>query len=383
MDNFSRFLSKATPIPRLHQAVNNVNLAEVIKFTRKLDQDDNHWIGARDLCPTLLEAAVYHSTFLNPKQLFSVQLRTYFRLIEPKIQVYFRNPPLKYFLITVVTDWSDIHQAIPLLADVYKHPAAFLFDVFKLPSALLNKDKVDGFYMQALFTFPKLPPAIIPLLRDLFNDPGGRFFVDEDIYTDVALYIVTKNDYSYPRLFGEVLPTFLRTLFSKSSIRADLVRAAKSTTFKIVKVTELDSNQQPAIVLELHEILNTYISRAKSEAGIQEDTGLSLVEVGVSCTPQGDKQSDDAPLSHISPSPRTALSDNPLVTSPSTSGMQLKKATASTHGGIKSRETTRSSKDLSRGATENRRSPGGVNASAETGTPNSKKLGAPKVVSKP
>ncbi|KDR84223.1 hypothetical protein GALMADRAFT_702712 [Galerina marginata CBS 339.88] len=181
-DNISLFFSKATPTLELQQAIENFDFAKVIESSK---EHYPPWQGIRELCPLLLDAVVNHSAFPNPEQLFNAQFITYQQLVRPAVQLYFQNVDLKYFLISSVTLWTVTRRDYQ--QDLLNH-------VFDLSSQVISADNKIGLNIIEMNSNGRATgiPPIITFLQKLFDDRNGPFFIDEDQYADMTLYILNR-----------------------------------------------------------------------------------------------------------------------------------------------------------------------------------------------
>jgi hypothetical protein len=61
-----------------------------------------------------------------------------------------------------------------------------LRDIFGLSPEMVDNDRNSGFK----FLFGSLDPYWRPAMNDLFEDPQGEYFIDDNQYADIALYMV-------------------------------------------------------------------------------------------------------------------------------------------------------------------------------------------------
>ncbi|KDR79890.1 hypothetical protein GALMADRAFT_136473 [Galerina marginata CBS 339.88] len=338
MANILSFFSKASPTVGLRQAVNDFDFAEV----------GLHYLGVRNICPALLEAAIHHSKFTNPQELFSVQLLAYRQIIEPRIHLYFQNVHLKYLLITTVATGKAINGEI--------------INVFGFPSELRKTDSVYGLCIlhHNLDNSPGIPPIIL-YLRRLFNDPTGGFFIDKNQYADATLYLLESVRQNPGSLAKVVQCGILGPLFSRSAVRTDLLQSA---TLTLAQLTSTHLSFFPSL-RSFRGVLNTYISSSKSDrhGGVGGNSKLPFGKV-------------ESPLQGLPTQRAPRTTDRPNSSANGTQFIKTPIPAASSR--LLGRDTT-SSKDQRRGI--------GYHPTTGVGSKNANtdapKLVAPKAVYKP
>jgi len=94
--------------------------------------------------------------------------------IRKQIQLYFEDAPTRFALVAAVA--SD-HKFEDL---------DLLVDIFDLSLEMVDDDRNSGFKLLS----KSLDPYWCPAMNDLFEDPQGEFFIDDNQYADIALHMV-------------------------------------------------------------------------------------------------------------------------------------------------------------------------------------------------
>ena len=94
--------------------------------------------------------------------------------IRKKIQLYFGDAPARFALVAAVA-WD--HQDVGLGA---------LRDIFDLSLEMVDYDRNNGFNLLSR----SLDPCWCPAMNDLLEDPQGEFFINDNQYANIALYMM-------------------------------------------------------------------------------------------------------------------------------------------------------------------------------------------------
>jgi hypothetical protein len=94
--------------------------------------------------------------------------------IGKKIQLYFGDVPARFALVAAVASDHNVNDLSPLR------------DIFDLSLEMVDYDRNSGFKL--LFDF--LDPYWCPAMNELFEDPQGEFFIDDNQYADIALHMM-------------------------------------------------------------------------------------------------------------------------------------------------------------------------------------------------
>jgi len=96
--------------------------------------------------------------------------------IRKKLQLYFGDVPARFALFVAIT--SD-HKT------TYLHRGALGY-IFGLSPEMVHNERSSSFqFLSGLFE-----PYWGPAMNDLLEDPQGKFFIDANQYTDIALHMV-------------------------------------------------------------------------------------------------------------------------------------------------------------------------------------------------
>ncbi|KAF8914398.1 hypothetical protein CPB84DRAFT_1841106 [Gymnopilus junonius] len=210
--------SHARPTSDLRETIEKCNFAH------------NHDTDFVALYRATLLLGIRKSGFPDAEQLYRLKLVQYAKHIEPGLQIYSKDAVARRFLI----------------ASMYMSPRSGsgavresqLHRTFGLSNSIISADKSSyGFNLTN-----GCPSSFQVVMKDLFDDPQGNFFIDENQYADTALHFMkafTPGSQFYfpdhyvpaPMSYNVMAQSYIRqnfdTAFSaiilKSAIRQDLI----------------------------------------------------------------------------------------------------------------------------------------------------------------
>jgi hypothetical protein len=110
-----------------------------------------------------------------------------------KVQLYFADAPPRFALVAAIASNHKIRYLDPLR------------DIFDLSLEMVDDDRNSGF---KLLSEP-LDPYWCPAMNDLLEDPRGEFFIDDNQYADIALYMVkymsANSEYVPPAGYSDLV----------------------------------------------------------------------------------------------------------------------------------------------------------------------------------
>ena len=168
--------------------------------------------------------------------------------IQKKIQLYFRDATARFALVVAIAlDHKTRYLDLGTLGDI-----------FDLSLEILDDDRNRSFELPS----EGLDPCWCLAMKDLFEDPQGELFIDDNQYVDIAFHMVKymSADLEYTHLLdiltlllmlhcrsyppdkaSIILYTMARSfpkILAKSSIRPDLVKCFRTPTLAAIYLRE-------------------------------------------------------------------------------------------------------------------------------------------------
>ncbi|KAF8914413.1 hypothetical protein CPB84DRAFT_1841119 [Gymnopilus junonius] len=163
MNDIDLFFSGASPTPALREAI----------LCSRISGNASRFNGPEHpFRPTLL-MAIRNSNFPDADQLYSIKLTEYAEYIQPVMQLYLQDLALKHFLF------------IAIFTELPPNKESNLTRIFGLSDSEVKVDQTNGLHLTSC-----LYNAFQQVMKDLFQDPKGRYFVDETQFADLTLHII-------------------------------------------------------------------------------------------------------------------------------------------------------------------------------------------------